>query len=157
MYYVVPYDSELYHYGVLGMKWGVRRYQNKDGSLTSAGKKRYSKEYKKQAKKVTQDIRNNLGRLSDEANVEVAERFNREQERKYGKNYMDRDEYALEFDEAYINNYDKVFDRKLSDFIQSNENYRKSKELVDKYNMIAWDDIARDNEAFVEELRKRRG
>ena len=139
------------------MKWGVRRYQNKDGSLTSAGKKRYSKEYKKQAKKVTQDIRNNLGRLSDEANVEVAERFNREQERKYGKNYMDRDEYALEFDEAYINNYDKVFDRKLSDFIQSNENYRKSKELVDKYNMTAWDDIARDNEAFVEELRKRRG
>lgn len=151
------YKSELYHFGIKGMKWGVRRYQNKDGSLTSAGKKRYSKEYKKQAKKVTQDIRNNLGRLSDEANVEVAERFNREQERKYGKNYMDRDEYALEFDEAYINNYDKVFDRKLSDFIQSNENYRKSKELVDKYNMTAWDDIARDNEAFVEELRKRRG
>ena len=151
------YESELYHFGIKGMKWGVRRYQNKDGSLTSAGKKRYSKEYKKQAKKVTQDIRNNLGRLSDEANVEVAERFNREQERKYGKNYMDRDEYALEFDEAYINNYDKVFDRKLSDFIQSNENYRKSKELVDKYNMTAWDDIARDNEAFVEELRERRG
>lgn len=36
--------GELYHYGKKGMKWGVRRYQNKDGSLTAAGKKRYYKE-----------------------------------------------------------------------------------------------------------------
>lgn len=31
------YGNELYHHGVLGQKWGVRRYQNKDGSYTSAG------------------------------------------------------------------------------------------------------------------------
>ena len=35
------YSNELSHYGILGMKWGVRRYQNADGSLTSAGKARY--------------------------------------------------------------------------------------------------------------------
>ena len=40
-------NIELYHWGVQGMKWGVRRYQNKDGSLTKAGKKRYDKELAK--------------------------------------------------------------------------------------------------------------
>lgn len=43
MDYVI-YDGELYHYGIKGMKWGIRRYQNPDGSLTKEGKKRARKE-----------------------------------------------------------------------------------------------------------------
>lgn len=39
-------DNTLYHHGIKGQKWGVRRYQNKDGSLTSAGKKRIAKKSK---------------------------------------------------------------------------------------------------------------
>lgn len=34
-------NDDVLHFGILGMKWGIRRYQNKDGSLTEAGKKRY--------------------------------------------------------------------------------------------------------------------
>ena len=37
-------ENELYHYGIHGMRWGIRRYQNKDGTLTAAGQKRYRKE-----------------------------------------------------------------------------------------------------------------
>ena len=39
--FVVNVNGELTHWGIKGMRWGVRRYQNKDGSLTAAGKKRY--------------------------------------------------------------------------------------------------------------------
>lgn len=42
-YYIVKdQPNELYHHGIKGMKWGIRRYQNEDGSLTNAGKRRYT-------------------------------------------------------------------------------------------------------------------
>ena len=53
-YYVgsIPISDELYHHGIKGQKWGIRRYQNEDGTLTTEGKARYgeTREERKQAK-----------------------------------------------------------------------------------------------------------
>lgn len=58
-------DDELYHYGIKGQKWGVRRYQNKDGSLTPAGKKRRSSSDEVRNMS-TDELRQKVRRLNNE-------------------------------------------------------------------------------------------
>ena len=58
-------DDELYHYGIKGQKWGIRRYQNKDGSLTPAGKKRRSSSDEVRNMS-TDELRQKVRRLNNE-------------------------------------------------------------------------------------------
>ena len=65
-YYIVPHDYYLAHHGIKGQKWGVRRFQNADGTLTDAGKRRIAKvgaklekmdkRYEKAQKKATREF-----------------------------------------------------------------------------------------------------
>ncbi len=57
-------NNELIHYGILGMKWGIRRFQNKDGTLTAAGKARYSNHL---TKKDNKWIKKNAAKITEKA------------------------------------------------------------------------------------------
>lgn len=70
------HTDELYHHGIKGMKWGRRRWQNKDGSLTPAGRQRYGDDdgvYKKAVKKFTNSKIGSKYKLKDDPEDELRE------------------------------------------------------------------------------------
>lgn len=72
--------NELYHHGILGQKWGVRRYQNKDGTLTAAGKARYDSDPNKAEKADRKNAVENRRTLSDTELKKRIERLKMEAE-----------------------------------------------------------------------------
>lgn len=155
-------NNYIYHHGIKGQKWGVRRYQNPDGTLTPAGKKRISKEYKKVSMRASDRLAKNYTKNYVDAHNEVADymnrrgisKFNEAQRQKYGENYAQRDGYHEEYFARCEAMLASKLNKKLNDFYNSDPDVKRARELVKQYDMTKWDDLARDNELAIDAVRR---
>jgi LAS superfamily LD-carboxypeptidase LdcB len=106
MNYVII-NGELYHHGVKGQKWGVRRYQNADGTLTRAGKRREKKESIARGKAVQDKL---IQLDNDDYNKAM-----RAEQEYFNTKYKDGDDVEAEIDKIWNSYYDRDNKTKLSE------------------------------------------
>ena len=159
------YSNELYHHGIKGMKWGIRRYQNKDGSLTAKGKAMASKKYKKYMNRANQEVNTTenyvkaYNRAADKMNNGLIDKYNRDYDKKLGAKAKDHDflndkEYENGYNRLFESVLSKEYDSVMTEAYKSNRNYKKAQALADKYNMESFDDIVRQNNAAIKAGKK---
>lgn len=147
-------QNELAHSGVLGMRWGKHKRETSDGTLTDSGKKKVSAEYKKRSIAGDKELAKNYqdmyvdsyNKAANKMNNGGIEKFNASQQKKYGKNYTERDGYMDDYEKVVGKELSKFMNKSLLDLRESNPNYKKADALVQKYNMTKWDELAKANQ-----------
>lgn len=162
--------DELCHYGVLGMRWGHRRYQNEDGSLTNAGKKRYDKmspdKLNKILKKEVRKIRSKSGERTGWSNKFIWNNTIGENSKQAITSYIKKmkqidDKYnnkVQKLDKLYRNKKISYVDgvKKVDDLIYERQNEYKNmgaaKVIGEKYSKEAIKHIGEVNIGYLKDL-----
>lgn len=124
------YRRELYHHGIMGQKWGIRRFQNPDGTLTNAGRKRYTNSDGSLNKAGNKMIRKEMANIADKHynDTKFKKSVNKmsDAEDEYWTGYYDDD------DESY--GYERKYSKKANAYIKEYDKFES--ELREKFNNV---------------------